>query len=81
MYWSRCVAGGSIDDTVDCPENLIVATDCICCLKQIMLNLGRKSTKFVHSGFIRFRAAVVDVLMLDLHVVGDSFKAHKDPSG
>jgi signal transduction histidine kinase len=29
-------------------------------LKQIMLNLGRNSTKFVHSGFIRFRAAVVD---------------------
>jgi signal transduction histidine kinase len=25
-----------------------------------MLNLGRNSTKFVHSGFIRFRAAVVD---------------------
>jgi signal transduction histidine kinase/CheY-like chemotaxis protein len=51
--------GGSVDVTVDCPENLIVMTDCLR-LKQIMLNLGRNSTKFVHSGFIRFRAAVVD---------------------
>jgi signal transduction histidine kinase/ActR/RegA family two-component response regulator len=49
---------GSVDVTVDCPKNLIVATDCLR-LKQIMLNLGRNSTKFVHSGFIRFRAAVV----------------------
>jgi signal transduction histidine kinase/CheY-like chemotaxis protein len=50
---------GSVDVTVDCPNNLIIATDCLR-LKQIMLNLGRNSTKFVHSGFIRFRAAVVD---------------------
>jgi signal transduction histidine kinase len=28
-----------------------------------MINLGRNSTKFVHSGFIRFRAAVVDGLV------------------
>jgi signal transduction histidine kinase len=50
---------GGVDVTVDCPKNLIVATDCLR-LKQTMLNLGRNSTKFVHSGFIRFRAAVVD---------------------
>jgi signal transduction histidine kinase/CheY-like chemotaxis protein len=50
---------GGVDVSVDCPKNLIVATDCLR-LKQIMLNLGRNSTKFVHSGFIRFRAAVVD---------------------
>jgi signal transduction histidine kinase len=50
---------GGVDVTVDCPKNLIIATDCLR-LKQIMLNLGRNSTKFVHSGFIRFRAAVVD---------------------
>jgi signal transduction histidine kinase/CheY-like chemotaxis protein len=50
---------GGVDVTVDCPKNLIVATDCLR-LKQIMLNLGRNSTKFVHSGFIRFRAAAVD---------------------
>jgi CheY-like chemotaxis protein len=52
----------SVDVTVDCPENLIIATDCLR-LKQIMLNLGRNSTKFVHSGFIRFRVAVVDGLV------------------
>jgi signal transduction histidine kinase len=50
---------GGVDVTVDCPKNLIIATDCLR-LKQIMLNLGRNSTKFVHSGFIRFRAAVVN---------------------
>jgi CheY-like chemotaxis protein len=49
---------GGVDVTVDCPKNLIIATDCLR-LKQIMLNLGRNSTKFVHSGFIQFRAAVV----------------------
>ena len=54
---------GSVDVKVDCPENLIVATDCLR-LKQIMLNLGRNSTKFVHSGFIRFRAVVVNGLRL-----------------
>jgi signal transduction histidine kinase/CheY-like chemotaxis protein len=53
---------GCVGVTVDCPDNLIVATDCLR-LKQIMLNLGRNSTKFVHSGFIRFRAAVVDGLV------------------
>jgi hypothetical protein len=47
---------GGVDVTVDCPNNLIVATDCL----RLKLNLGRNSTKFVHSGFIRFRAAVVD---------------------
>jgi signal transduction histidine kinase/CheY-like chemotaxis protein len=49
---------GSVDVTVDCPNNLIIATDSLR-LKQIMINLGRNSTKFVHSGIIRFRAAVV----------------------
>jgi signal transduction histidine kinase/CheY-like chemotaxis protein len=49
---------GGVDVTVDCPKNLIVATDSLR-LRQIMINLGRNSTKFVHSGFIRFRAAVV----------------------
>jgi signal transduction histidine kinase/CheY-like chemotaxis protein len=53
---------GSVDVTVDCPENLVVETDFLR-LKQIMLNLGRNSTKFVHSGFIRFRAVVVDGLV------------------
>jgi signal transduction histidine kinase/CheY-like chemotaxis protein len=53
---------GGVDITVDCPENLIVSTDCLR-LKQVMLNLGRNSSKFVHSGFIRFRAAIVDGLV------------------
>jgi signal transduction histidine kinase/CheY-like chemotaxis protein len=53
---------GSVDVTVDCPKNLIIATDCLR-LKQVMINLGRNSTKFVHSGFIRFRAAVVGGLV------------------
>jgi signal transduction histidine kinase/CheY-like chemotaxis protein len=50
--------GGVVAVTVDCPKNLIISTDCLR-LKQIMMNLGRNSTKFVHSGFIRFRAAIV----------------------
>jgi signal transduction histidine kinase len=54
---------GSVDVTMDCPENLIIATDCLR-LKQIMLNLGRNSTKFVRSGFIRFRVAIVDGLVV-----------------
>lgn len=44
---------------VDCPENLIVQTDCIR-LKQVVLNLVRNSSKFVEKGFIRMRANVVD---------------------
>jgi nitrogen-specific signal transduction histidine kinase len=54
---------GNVDVTMDCPKNLIVATDCLR-LKQIMLNLGRNSTKFVRSGFIRFRVAIVDGLVV-----------------
>jgi signal transduction histidine kinase/CheY-like chemotaxis protein len=53
---------GSVDVSVDCPENLIIATDCLR-IKQVVLNLGRNSTKFVHFGFIRFRAAVVGGLV------------------
>jgi signal transduction histidine kinase/CheY-like chemotaxis protein len=68
---------GSVDVTVDCPENLIVATDCLR-LKQIMLNLGRNSTKFVHSGFIRFRAVVVDgVVELYVEDSGPGIPAEK----
>jgi hypothetical protein len=49
---------GGVDVTVDCPKSNY--RNGLPALKQIMLNLGRNSTKFVHSGFIRFRAAVVD---------------------
>jgi signal transduction histidine kinase len=53
---------GGIDVTVDCPEDLIVATDCLR-LKQDMLNLGRNSTTFVHSGFIRFEQLLLPVVL------------------
>ena len=43
---------------VDCPENLIVSTDKLR-LKQVVINLGRNSSKFVERGFIRFVATVV----------------------
>jgi signal transduction histidine kinase/CheY-like chemotaxis protein len=43
----------------ECPENLFVLTDKMR-LKQIMLNLGRNSSKFVQKGFILFGASVVD---------------------
>jgi CheY-like chemotaxis protein len=44
---------------VICPENLIVETDSLR-LKQVILNLGRNSSKFVDKGFIRIRSDVVD---------------------
>ncbi|CAB9521225.1 respiration control sensor protein ArcB [Seminavis robusta] len=43
---------------VECPENLLVHTDCIR-LKQVVLNLVRNSSKFVEHGFIRMRAEVL----------------------
>jgi signal transduction histidine kinase len=43
---------------IDCPENLILSTDKLR-LKQIVLNLGRNSTKFVERGFIRLVATIV----------------------
>jgi signal transduction histidine kinase len=46
---------------VDCPENLYVMTDPLR-LKQVILNLGRNSVKFIHEGFIRLRAEVVVVV-------------------
>jgi signal transduction histidine kinase len=45
---------------VDCPEDIIVQTD-VLRLKQVVLNLGRNSVKFVHDGFIRMKAEVVEV--------------------
>lgn len=44
---------------VDCPADLWVETDGLR-LKQIMLNLGRNSSKFVNVGYIRLCAAEVD---------------------
>ena len=44
---------------VDCPDNLIVKVDRIR-LKQIVLNLANNSRKFVTTGYISFRAEIVD---------------------
>ena len=44
---------------VDCPEDIVVETDLLR-LKQVVLNLGRNSVKFINEGFIRLRAEVVD---------------------
>lgn len=40
---------------VDCPENLFVMADALR-LKQVVLNLGRNSQKFIDEGFIRLSA-------------------------
>ena len=45
---------------VDCPEDIVVETD-ILRLKQVVLNLGRNSVKFINEGFIRLRAEVIEV--------------------
>ena len=44
---------------IDCPRHLFVTTDRLR-LKQVVLNLGRNSAKFVDSGYVRLRAQVVD---------------------
>jgi len=44
---------------VDCPKNVIIETD-VLRLKQVILNLGRNSVKFIEKGFIRLRAEVVE---------------------
>lgn len=51
--------GNKVKVSVDCPPDLFAVTDCLR-LKQIILNLGRNSSKFVHHGFIRLCGAVVD---------------------
>jgi signal transduction histidine kinase/CheY-like chemotaxis protein len=53
-------ADDKVQILVDCPENLFVMTDPLR-LKQVLLNLGRNSVKFIHEGFIRLRAEVVVV--------------------
>ena len=45
---------------VDCPEDIVVVTD-VLRLKQVILNLGRNSVKFINEGFIRLRAEVLEV--------------------
>jgi len=45
---------------VECPENIVVEAD-VLRLKQVVLNLGRNSVKFINEGFIRLRVEVVEV--------------------
>lgn len=42
---------------VECPQGLVIETDRMR-LKQVILNLGRNSSKFVEKGFVRLRAEV-----------------------
>jgi len=69
---------------VDCPEDIVVVTD-VLRLKQVILNLGRNSVKFINEGFIRLRAEVVDVECFDdPHRFRDSFvrdNSHLDIEG
>lgn len=44
---------------VECPDGLVAMTDRLR-LKQVCLNLARNSVKFIHEGFIRLRAEVID---------------------
>lgn len=55
--------GGKVDVTVDCPKNLFVMSDRLR-LKQVVLNLGRNSSKFVDEGFIRLTARPVGETVL-----------------
>ena len=52
--------GGTFDVFISCPENMVIKSDRVR-LKQIVLNLGRNSAKFVGpKGFVRIRAEEVD---------------------
>lgn len=50
--------GDNFEVLVECPQPLVVMGDVIR-LKQIIINLGRNSVKFVSQGFVRLRATVV----------------------
>mmetsp|Transcript_5570 Transcript_5570/g.8534 ORF Transcript_5570/g.8534 Transcript_5570/m.8534 type:complete len:862 (+) Transcript_5570:152-2737(+) len=56
LLWRR---SNNFDLIVDCPAELVVYIDRMR-LKQIVLNLASNSAKFVHKGYVRLRAAVVD---------------------
>jgi len=51
--------GGNLEVSVNCPSNLVVMSDRLR-LKQVILNLGRNSAKFVEEGYIRLAAAEVN---------------------
>jgi len=52
------VRGAAFQVIVECPQDLIIMSDCVR-LKQVILNLARNATKFVKRGCIRFRAKVI----------------------
>lgn len=47
--------GSKVKLIVECPPDLFIMADCLR-LKQVILNLGRNSTKFIDEGFIRLKA-------------------------
>lgn len=49
----------NFDVRVECPKTLLVRADRLR-LTQVVLNLARNSSKFVQTGFVRLRAAVVE---------------------
>ncbi|GKY91829.1 hypothetical protein MPSEU_000154500 [Mayamaea pseudoterrestris] len=51
--------GSQVEISVDCPKNVWVMSDRLR-LKQVIINLGRNSCKFVDRGFIRLAAELVD---------------------
>jgi signal transduction histidine kinase len=51
--------GSKVEVIVECPENLWINADPLR-LKQVILNLGRNSSKFIEEGFIRIKAEEVD---------------------
>jgi phosphoglycerate-specific signal transduction histidine kinase len=60
--------GGRVKVVLDCPKkNLFVMADALR-LKQVILNLGRNSAKFVERGFIRLRAKKTETGRIQLMV-------------
>eukprot|EP00980_Cylindrotheca_fusiformis_P005944 scaffold1262_cov106-Cylindrotheca_fusiformis.AAC.1 len=51
--------GSKVEMIIDCPENLWILADPLR-LKQVILNLGRNSSKFIEEGFIRLKAEEKD---------------------
>lgn len=56
MFYTR---GEQFEVLLECPRNLIVYSDRLR-LKQIMLNLGRNSCRYVQKGYVRVGAHVMD---------------------
>jgi signal transduction histidine kinase/CHASE1-domain containing sensor protein len=69
---------GHMRVSVECPKNLVVMSDRLR-LKQVILNLGRNSAKFVGDGFLKLRARVDDNGMVQLRVEdsGPGIPVHK----